>query len=402
MNYYDAIVIGGGPAGCETARLLAEKGYKVMVAEEHRKIGEPIQCAGLVSLRTLQAATISVGIIINQIKGAFIHSPGGEVLSIRDREAYAFVIDRTEFDRKLSERAQCAGAEILTGVRASVGEFLPYEASVRLKADGGETTVKTRLLIGADGANSRVARRINAPGAEDVIRMYAAEVELECLEKDMVHIFLGREIAPGWFGWVIPVDEKHARVGIGVSGGDKHPLFYFKRMMNAHSGVFKGMNIVRGTGGVVPIGLPSKIYSERTMLVGDAACQTKPISGGGLYLGLLGAGLCAKVAAQALSKGDLSSEFLSQYQRLWEREMGDEIQTALAHRNIFLTMSDKEMDVLIHFFRHPLWQSIISRYGDIDYPSRLAGILSFAGPWAEKFFLVGCRKILRYCSTVRA
>lgn len=396
MNY-DVIVIGGGPAGCETARLIAEKGYKVLVVEEHRKIGEPMQCAGLVSPRTLKAAAIPEGITINQIHGAFVHSPGGETLSIRGREVYALVIDRSEFDSKLSEKAQCAGAEVLTGVRAGVGEFFSDGISVKLKSCDGESTAKTRLLIGADGANSRVARRINIPAAENVIRMYAAEVELKCTEKDMVHIFLGREIAPGWFGWVIPVDENHARVGAGVSGRDKHPRFYFKKMVETNPGIFKGMNIVRGTGGVVPIGLLPKIYGERTLLVGDAACQTKPISGGGLYLGLLGAKFCAKVAAKALIKEDLSQELLSEYQLLWDREMADEIQTALGHRNIFLTMSDKEMDALVRFFRRPLWQGIISRYGDIDYPSLLAGRLSLARPWAERFFMAGFKKILNYC-----
>ncbi|SFG22268.1 geranylgeranyl reductase family [Desulfotomaculum arcticum] len=396
MNY-DVIVIGGGPAGCETARIIAEKGYKVLVAEEHRKIGEPMQCAGLVSPRTLVTAAMPDALILNQIHGAFVHSPGGKVLYIRDQRAYAMVIDRAEFDRKLSERALCAGAEILTGVKASVGEYFPDEASVKLKSSGGQSTARTCLLIGADGVNSRVARRINTPAAEDVIRMCAAEVELQCPEIDMVHIFLGREIAPGWFGWVIPVDEKHARVGIGVSGRNKHPRYYFNRMVESYPEIFKGMNILRGTGGVVPIGKFPRIYGERTLLVGDAACQTKPISGGGLYLGLLGAKLCAKVAAKALAKGNLSMEFLSEYQWLWEREMADEIQTALGHRNIFLTMSDKEMDILIRFFSRPLWRSIISRYGDIDYPSWLAGRLAFAGPWAEKFFMVGFKKILSYC-----
>lgn len=395
MNY-EAIVIGGGPAGCETARLIAEKGYKVLVAEEHRKIGEPMQCAGLVSPRTLTTASMPDSIIINQIHGAFVHSPGDEVLCIKDQKAYALVIDRSEFDRKLSERAQCAGAEILTGFRASVGEFFSDEASVKLKSRGGESTARTRLLIGADGVNSRVARRINIPAAENVIRMCAAEVELKCPEIDMVHIFLGREIAPGWFGWVIPMDEKHARVGIGVSGRDKHPRYYFNKMVEAYPEIFKGMNILRGTGGVVPIGMLPRIYGERTLLVGDAACQTKPISGGGLYLGLLGAKLCAKVAAKALSKGNLSPEFLSEYQWLWEREMADEIQTAFEHRNIFLTMSDKEMETLIRFFSRPLWRSIISRYGDIDYPSWLAGRLSFARPWAHRFFMAGFKKILNY------
>jgi len=400
MNY-DVLVIGGGPAGCETARLIAQKGYQVLVAEEHRNIGEPIQCSGLVSLRTLKAAAVPVGAIINQIHGAFVHAPGGEVLFIRDREAYAFVIDRAQFDRKIAERARRAGVEILTGVRAGVGEFFSDAASVQLRSRSGEFAARTHLLIGADGAHSSVARRLNAEAGE-VIRMCAAEVELRCPETDMVHIFLGKEIAPGWFGWVIPVDEKHARVGIGVSGRDKHPRSCLNRLVETYPGIFKGMKVVRHTGGVVRIGLLPRMYGERTLLVGDAACQTKPLSGGGLYLGLLGSELCARVATKALARGNLSPGFLSEYQWLWERVMADEMQTALAYRNIFLTMSDREMDKLIRFFNRPLCQSIIARYGDIDYPSRLASRLSFPGPWAEKFLMAGFKKIVKYCSAARA
>ncbi len=396
---YDVIVVGGGPAGCKAAGLIAGRGFKVLVAEEHERIGEPVKCAGLVSPRTLKAAAVPDEIIINQIHGAYIHSPGGETLTVRGPKEYALVVDRAVFDRKISEQARQAGAEVLTGTRAAVEDFPPSGVNVKLKARGKEVSAGARLLIGADGTNSRIARRVNIPGPEEVVRMYAAEVELKCPDLDMAHIFLGRDIAPGWFGWLIPVAAGRARAGVGVSGGAKHPRSAFKAMIAAYPGIFKDLEIIRYTGGIVPIGFPARIYGEKTMLVGDAACQTKPISGGGLYLGMLGAELCARVAAGALQKGDFSPESLSEYQRLWEKEMAGEIAAAFAHRDIFLTMTDKEMDVLIRFFNRPLWQNIIARYGDIDYPSWLGGKLFFAKPWAEKFLISGLKKVLGYCSS---
>jgi geranylgeranyl reductase family protein len=396
MNY-DVLVIGGGPAGCRTAGLIAEKGYKVLVAEEHRNIGEPMQCAGLVSPRTLKTANVPCNdIIINKIHGAYVHAPGGEILAIRGKETYGLVIDRSAFDRRLCDAARQAGAEIMTGTRAVVKDYYPEGVQVVLKTEGGERDAAASLLIGADGPNSEVARRINARRPDDIVSMYAAEVELKCPESDMVHIFLGEDVAAGWFGWLIPVDGKRARVGTGVSRSrNGRPQHCFRRMVEAYPDIFKGMQMIRGTGGIVPIGFPSRIYGERTLLVGDAACQTKPLSGGGLYLGLTGAGICSKVAADALFKRRFGMEQLAQYQNAWEKEMEEEIQTALSHRNIFLNMKDDEINMLIRFFNRPLWKYIISKYGDIDYPSWLAYKLSFARPWAEKFVLSRLEKMVK-------
>ncbi len=396
MNY-DVLVIGGGPAGCRTAGLIAKKGYKVLVAEEHRNIGEPVQCAGLVSPRTLKTAEMSCdNLVLNKIHGAYVHSPGGQMLAIRGKETYALVIDRSAFDRGLCNAARQSGAEILTGVRAGVRDYSPESVRIILKTEDWEKTAAASLLVGADGPNSGVARSINAARSKDIVSMYAAEVELKCQETDMVHIFLGEDVAAGWFGWLIPVDGKRARVGTGVSmGRNSRPQICFKRMAQDYPDIFKGMRVIRSTGGIVPIGFPARIYGERTMLVGDAACHTKPLSGGGLFLGLTGAGICSKVAAEVLQKRRFGSEQLARYQFLWEKEMADEIQTALSHRKIFLNMKDREMDMLIRFFNRPLWKYIISKYGDIDYPSWLAGKLAFARPWAEKFVLSRLGKMVR-------
>ena len=394
-TYYDLIVIGGGPAGCAAAGQIAQKGYRVLVAEEHPVIGEPVQCAGLVSPRTLRTAGLGADLVLNRLYGAFVHAPGGECLTIRGKKERALVIDRAAFDRRIAERARGAGVEILTGARAGLGGFLPEAVNVNIGRRGREFTARARLLIGADGIGSGVAAGIRAGAPAQVVRMYAAEVELKCPEQRMARIFLGREIAPGWFGWIVPVDENHARVGVGAAGGrSKHPLLYFNKLVEAYPAFFKGMKVVRRTGGAVPIGPIPRIYAERTLLVGDAAGQVKPISGGGLYLGLTGAKLCASTAVRALSTGDLSARALAAYQELWEREMAEEIKIALAHREIYLTLSDPELNTLIGFFGHSFWQYVISRYADIDYPSLLAGKLSFARPWAEKFLAAGLQKTL--------
>lgn len=318
------------------------------------------------------------------------------MLAIRGKETYALVIDRSAFDRGLCNAARQSGAEILTGVRAGVRDYSPESVRIILKTEDWEKTAAASLLVGADGPNSGVARSINAARSKDIVSMYAAEVELKCQETDMVHIFLGEDVAAGWFGWLIPVDGKRARVGTGVSmGRNSRPQICFKRMAQDYPDIFKGMRVIRSTGGIVPIGFPARIYGERTMLVGDAACHTKPLSGGGLFLGLTGAGICSKVAAEVLQKRRFGSEQLARYQFLWEKEMADEIQTALSHRKIFLNMKDREMDMLIRFFNRPLWKYIISKYGDIDYPSWLAGKLAFARPWAEKFVLSRLGKMVR-------
>ncbi|MDD2553239.1 MAG: NAD(P)/FAD-dependent oxidoreductase [Desulfotomaculaceae bacterium] len=393
---YDVFIAGGGPAGCRTAEFIAGSGYKVLVAEEHRHIGEPMQCAGLVSPRTLKTAGIQRDIVLNEIHGAFVHSPGGEKLVFRGKKAYGLVIDRPAFDCCLAEKARESGAEILTGVRLEVQGCGSEKVNVVLKSRKKEIPAAARLLIGADGANSQAARFIGVRRWAEVIRMYAVEAELKCRDKDMAHILLGRDTAPGWFGWVIPVSPDHARAGIGVSGTDGRPAYYFKKLVESYPDIFQGMKVIRHTGGVVPVGIPPRIYGDKIMLVGDAACQTKPISGGGLFLGLLGAELCSRVASEALSRESFSLEDISVYQHLWEKKMGKEIKNALWHRNIFLTMTDKEMDTLVRFLNRPLWKYTIAVYGDIDYPSRLSGRLSFAGPWMEKFVRARFKKVLNY------
>lgn len=395
---YDVIVIGGGPIGCATARDIAAAGFRVLVAEEHPQIGAPLRCAGLVSTRTLQLSRVSPKVIRHKLTGARVHSPGGDVLNLYGSRVYALAIDRVAFDRDLAAQAAAVGAEIAYSMRAVDLQLIPGGVRVMLRQSGScNNNIKEftcRLVVGADGYRSLVARRLGILPKGEKVPLYAAEVELPNSDRQIVDIFIGNQVAPGWFGWIIPAGQGMARIGIGAP---RRPQKHFQQLVEANPGIFQGMRILQCTSGYVPVYFQDKSYGGHCLLVGDAAGHVKPISGGGLFFGLRCAELCADTAVDALDSGDLSEMSLSRYQEKWEKTVGQEIRCGLKHREVFLDLTDEDMDELIRFFNKPYWCKLILKYGDLDYHSKLAGRLANLPHWAKHFvknsiklMMVGC------------
>lgn len=387
---YDVVIVGGGPAGCAAAKHIAKEGHKVLVIEEHDKIGEPVRCSGLVSPRTMELAGMPDRIIINRLKDARVYSPLGGRLSIKNDRIKAAAVDRAAFDREIARQSREAGAEIILEIRARGIQRTNTGYCIKAEKKGRSLSIDARLLIGADGVNSQVAKWLGLKRRTPVVRMYAADVVLERKEINKVDIFLGQTLAPGWFGWVIPLDGKTCRVGTGFTSNGANsashsPRYYFHQMVSQFPDYFNGLKILRYTGGAVPFGGIPKIYAANAMLVGDAAVQTKPISGGGIYFGLVGAELCAGVANHALNMDNLSENALSTYQKMWQKQAGAEIRCCTGYREAYESFTDKDIDSLLRFLNQPYWQGLLARHGDIDYPSWMARHLGLAAPWVHKF-----------------
>jgi len=382
---YDVIVVGGGPVGCFTAAGIARSCFKVLVVEEHKNIGEPVQCAGLVSPRTMALASAPKDLIIKEYSSSRIISSLGSELSITGEKVFAQAVDRAAFDRHLAGQTREAGAEIITDARVTGITRMPAGFRVNINTGKKQLNLTCRLLIGADGVKSRVAKWLGLPPASSRVNMYAGDIELNSINPEEVLVFLGQSIAPGWFGWVIPLTDRLARVGVGSLFNDRSPRYYFKNMADHFPSIFRGYKEIRYAGGAVPFGLMKKIYSSHAMLVGDAAAQVKPMSGGGIYTGLRGANVCSMVACEALNRDHLSDNYLSEYQMLWESEFRSEFQSSIMHREVYSNMSDRDLDNLLRFLNRPRWRRLIARYGDIDYPSWLARHLFSAGPWLQRF-----------------
>jgi digeranylgeranylglycerophospholipid reductase len=370
-DQYDAVVVGAGPSGSAVARWIAEDGSSVLLVEEHEQVGHPNHCAGLITPRTLRAAGLDTedGLVENRFQGAIISSASGSEYSIGGDKVHALAIDRPKLDIKLADEAQEAGARLLLHTKASHFERRPGGLLVHLDNEHRRDVVETRLLIGADGARSQVARWAQLPGPDEVIRALNVRVRLPASAPDFVEVFVGERLAPGWFAWVIPLGNGQARLGIGTDTGS--PGRYFNEWIAAFPHRFRNMEILEMSGGSIPLGLPKRAYSDNVMLVGDAACQVKPTSGGGLYTGLRGASACAHVAANALEDDDLSAVSLRRYHDRWLGQLGEELELGMLLRRVFTRLEDEDFERVLRWLGNSTIQHFIREHGDIDFPSRL-------------------------------
>ncbi len=371
--YYDVVIVGGGPIGCFVARHIAEAGRKVLILEEHREIGVPPHCAGLVSPEVLSISGVGDDVILNEIRGANIYAYDGTKLSFLGERTYALVIDRIMFDKRLSVMAENSGAELLRDSRVIGFERNDNGVDVIFIRSGERSKVKTSLVIGADGAYSMVARSFNLPLPKEIVYGFQVEGILDCDNPYQVEVMVDNETSPGWFSWIIPISRDYARIGLGINVRG-NPRNYLKMLCNKWEPLryFKDLDIKKVMGGLIPLGLIEKSYTDNVMLVGDAALQLKPLSGGGLYLGLLAGIICSKVALESLDRGDFSSNMLSKYQKLWIKSVGKEIKLGLRLRKIFLGLNNKERSDLLKILDNQEAKAIILSAGNIDHPWRVA------------------------------
>ena len=362
-------MVGAGPAGSRSARDLAAAGFRVALLEEHRRIGVPSHCSGLISQRTLEESGVHEPIVSNRVSGAFVHTAGGVTLALGGDGTRALTIDRVRLDEILCEQAQTAGAELLRA-RAVAVERRNGGVALRCQRDGREFQLSARMVLGADGAHSRVARSMGLPPPRERVYCLGIEGRLPVPREDFVHVFVGSRLSPGWFGWIIPTGGGGVRVGIGCDGSDK-PVHCYRRLAAEFPHLFGEMEVCRMYGGTIPLDFAPRSYGDNVLLVGDAAGQVKPFSGGGIYTALVAARHAAATAAAALAAGEVSAAGLRGYERAWKAEIGRELTRSLRIRRFGLSLSDGDVDRLVSSLGHEALQPLITRLGDIDYPSRV-------------------------------
>jgi len=334
----------------------------------------PPKCAGLVTSRVFGFLDFPKELVVqNKVKGAHIHSPSGNTLTIGGNRVHALVIDRPTFDKEIIKRSIEKGAEVF--LENKVISAKKHEDHVKLKTSQNND-VKCKLLVGADGPLSKTREWFNFSQPIEILNGMGAEVTNLSLDPDFVEIFIGKDIAPGFFAWIIPTNKHgtEARIGLCIAQDSPYPpKHYFSNLFKnkISSPYLQDIKITKHIGGAVPLGALEKTYTSNILLVGDSAAQVKPTSGGGIYTGLLCASHCTTTIIDALEKNNFTPQLLKKYQQLWSADIGRELHLGMKFRAIFKSLSDKQIDKYIKKFQNPEITEVISKYGDIDYPSKL-------------------------------
>lgn len=187
-------------------------------------------------------------------------------------------------------------------------------------------------------------------------------------EQEHVHVYLGNNVAPGFFAWKIPCGD-FTRIGLCVSEENGPPSAYLRTLMEAEG--LDGAERLATYSGVIPLGIRGRTYAERVMIAGDAAAMAKPLSGGGLFTGIISAECAAATALEALERDDLSERSLSRYQRMWKERIGRELDRGYRVRKVFVRLNDKKLDAAGKLMSKPEVRAILES-GDIDKPTELA------------------------------
>ncbi|MFT5167153.1 MAG: digeranylgeranylglycerophospholipid reductase [Saprospiraceae bacterium] len=349
QKYYDVVVIGSGPAGTITARFAAQHHLKVLLVDKKQELGSPIQCSGAVSRHALE----SVGVhpdeefIHEPIYGFGIYNEKGAQTTIDYRtlkpdeygesagkKPLGYVVDRRRFDRYLMTMAERAGVEVWLKTEG-VG-YAPQEdgtCEVYLKRFNQPVTIKTKILVGADGLQSQVGKwaklhtHIKLQELASCLQFIVDQVETQGL----LEIITGHEWAPGGYAWVFPKGHGYAEIGLGVArnmtehDAQWHLDHFIKNSFFKER--FKNSKILEIQGGGVPLTAPlKKQYAQNMILVGDAARHVNPITGGGIHTalrsGMIAGNFIGELFTQKLPP---TVNNLKKYQDQWLEALGDKM-----------------------------------------------------------------------------
>ncbi len=359
----DVCVIGGSIAGNYLTYLLSRKNLEVRVIEDHREVGLPFECAGIISKKLTQLIDVPKEIILNRVKVAKIVAPSGKFIKLSGDEQ-PYVVDRVALDRLFYEKVKhLPNVKYYLGEKFKSFSYLQDADQRMVLVETTKRKLKAKFLAGCDGPLTSVGKFF---GVKNKI-IYGAQIRVEGSwdQKEAAMFF-----DPRWkelFGWIVPEGNNLFRVGIASARNVAKNFDTFLRLLK--------INVKRKIdqqGGIIPYGIMNPMAFDNALLLGDAACQVKATTGGGIVMLLT----CAKYAANCVLKCFKSNDFSkervkSYYQQPCIISVGKQLKIHFLIRTIFEHFTREDFDTFFQIVKTSKVENVISLYGDMDFPKML-------------------------------
>jgi menaquinone-9 beta-reductase len=370
-NQFDAdvLIAGAGPSGAICAHYLAQAGRKVLLIDAETFPREKI-CGGFVSPIGLQELT-KIGasdkpafLNANIIRCAAVHIDGEKLITdsipvLDGLVNYGRVFTRTELDTLVLNAAIGEGAEFIPSCRFEKYSVTEDGVQVNCKSGESERTFRVRMLIGADGTNSKVARQLSGKKPNTSKRIIAVRAFFEGVNctVDQAELYFTSGSFPGYY-WYFPLGTDKANAGVGMS------LEYFPKIdkslkelllevmehdpsLKANMGEGKPLGQIEGW----PLAIydpQAELVGDRVLLTGDAAGLINSINGEGIQYALQSGRWAAETVEDCLKRNDLRKRSLRQFDRKIRREIG-----------LDMSLSNLVLQFIRNRYFNPLWMETL-------------------------------------------
>ena len=337
-------IVGAGPAGSYLAYLLAKNGKDVTLIEEHEKIGNPVQCTGIVTGSIDKLVKLPNYIIANRSSKVVVVSKNNRIAINTDE----IVMWRDKFDKFMANMAIDEGVKVLVNHQfVSLGG--KNIIKIKDKKNNEIKNIESEIIIGADGPSSAVAKTAGLSANTKFYVGMQAKVKYKT-DQDAFETHFGSDF-PNFFGWIVPESEDTVRLGLGSFHNAKD---YFYKFLEKTTG---NKEVLCWESGIYPVYDPKQIMQkDNVYLIGDAATQVKATTGGGIIPSLK--------AAHTLCDCIINNK---NYNKEFKKQSGRELLLHLKIRNILNKFSDKDYDYLLKLMNQEKIKKILKKY-DRDTP----------------------------------
>lgn len=350
-----AAIIGAATAGLVAAKRLAGYGIDTTVYDQKVALGHPVRASGILSISGLSNLDINYSRgITNTLYGANVHS-GGRVMRIASRTPVAHILDRKKLNEICWDEAVAAGAEVITGKRVLGSEL------EQMKDSG--------VIIGADGAVSTVAKHFGLGEIDRFILTYKADFNVDVADPKMVDLFFDNVKYKGLFAWLAPNASDILEVGIGVDSDIGNAKAAFQKFLEVPeiNDLVGGKRPISEGACIIPMTLRKRFVDEnnKVLLVGDAAGQVKPTTGGGIIFG----SNASIIAADTINDYMKGSAKLSEYEVKFRKAYGLDLKLHSLINKFYTSLSPRSLGTMIGVLNALGIDDFLSMYGDMDRPS---------------------------------